>query len=201
MRNGIWYKAHSDFVNSVDRYLEESLHDYTFKFPVYNHDREEEYNTHVSKTEPNFCLMDKNNIKIGGSYDKLEHCDLIRNGSEFIHVKLYRSSSTLSHLFSQGFVAAEAFVKDNWYRGQLNPKLPKSIQLTDPQIKPDARKYTIVYAIATQKVIPNELPFFSKITLKNALKTLLALDYKVSLAKIDVDPILLKTKKYKSKTR
>ncbi|WP_151811575.1 TIGR04141 family sporadically distributed protein [Acinetobacter bereziniae] len=201
LRNGIWYKAHSDFVNSVDRYLEESLHDYTFKFPVYNHDREEEYNTHVSKTETNFCLMDKNNIKIGGSYDKLEHCDLIRNGSEFIHVKLYRSSSTLSHLFSQGFVAAEAFVKDNWYRGQLNPKLPKSIQLTDPQIKPDARKYTIVYAIATQKVIPNELPFFSKITLKNALKTLLALDYKVSLAKIDIDPILLKTKKYKSKTR
>jgi hypothetical protein len=30
-------------------------------------------------------------------------------------------------LFSQGLVAAEAFIKDAWYREQLNPKLPTSI--------------------------------------------------------------------------
>ncbi|WP_228255482.1 TIGR04141 family sporadically distributed protein [Acinetobacter wuhouensis] len=166
---------------------------------MYKQEREEDYNEFVVDADPNFCLMDKKNIRIGGAYDKLEHCDLIRNGNEFIHVKFYRSSSTLSHLFSQGFVAAEAFVKDQWYRNQLNPKLPLSMQLADPNMRPDPSNYRIVYAIATEKDIPKELPFFSKITLKNTLKTLRALNYKISLTAIKVDPILLKTKKCKPK--
>ena len=198
LRNGEWFKINCDFVTEVDNYLKD-LEIHPFKFPLYSHDREDDYNEHVFNTETNFCLMDKKNIKIGGSYDKLEHCDLIRNGNEFIHVKLYRSSSTLSHLFSQGFVAAEAFIKDSLYREQLNPKLPVSIRLTNPKDRPNPSKYQIVYAIATSKNIPDELPFFSKVTLKNSLKTLRALDYGISLAKIDVCPMLLKKKKCKPK--
>lgn len=198
LRNGVWYKVNNDFVSVVDEYLKE-LEPHPFKFPTYTQDREEDYNEHVYKTESNFCLMDKKNTKIGGPYDKLEHCDLIRNGNEFIHVKLYRSSSTLSHLFSQGFVAAEAFIKDSWYREQLNPKLPASIKLANSKVRPNPSDYKIVYAIATEKNIPNELPFFSKVTLKNALKTLRALGYGISLVKIDVDPNLLKKKKCKPK--
>lgn len=198
LRNGVWYKVNCDFVSSVDDYLRDiDIHE--FQFPIYAHDDEGDYNVHVSATQNNFCLMDKKNIRIGGIYDKLEHCDLIRNGNEFIHVKLYRSSSTLSHLFSQGFVAAEAFIKDSDYREKLNPKLPDSIKLSDPKLRPDPNKYTIVYAIATKKDIPNELPFFSKVTLKNSLKTLKALNYNIALAKIDVDPDWLKIKKCKSK--
>ncbi|WP_410551731.1 TIGR04141 family sporadically distributed protein, partial [Arthrobacter sp. SIMBA_036] len=82
------------------------------------------------------------------------------------HVKVYKSSSTLSHLFSQGFVAAEAFIKDGWYRERLNPKLPDSIKLADAKARPDPQNYSVVYAIATKKKIPEELPFFSKVTLK-----------------------------------
>ena len=196
LRNGIWYKVNQTFVDSVDDYLNKLDH-HPYQFPLYNHDREEDYNQYVVDKDSSFCLMDKKNIKIGGPYDKLEHCDLIRNGNEFIHVKLYRSSSTLSHLFSQGFVAAEAFIKDQWYREKLNPKLPLSIKLQDPQHRPDPCNYQIVYAIATNKNIPEELPFFSKVTLKNALKTLIALNYQISLAKIDVDPQLLVKKKCK----
>lgn len=198
LRNGVWYKVNSDFVSAVDEYLKE-LEPHPYTFPIYTQDREEDYNEHVFNTESNFCLMDKKNTKIGGPYDKLEHCDLIRNGNEFIHVKLYRSSSTLSHLFSQGFVAAEAFVKDSWYREQLNPKLPASIKLVNAKARPNPSQYKVVYAIATEKNIPDELPFFSKVTLKNALKTLRALGYGISLVKIDVDPLLLKKKKCKPK--
>lgn len=200
LRNGLWYKINNDFVQMVDDYLSD-LGSYHFKFPAYSYDREEDYNESVAKTHPVFCLMDKKNIKIGGSYDKLEHCDLIHGGTDFVHVKYYRSSSTLSHLFSQGLVAAEAFIKDEKYRIELNPKLPASIQLTNPQTRPDPKKYRIVYAIATVKTIPKELPFFSKVTLKNAFKTLRALDYKVELARIEVEPALLVTKKYKPKTK
>lgn len=200
LRNGIWYKVDSDFVSAVDDYLSD-IDIHPFSFPVYSHDDEADYNDHVFKTESGFCLMDKKNIQIGGAYDKLEHCDLIKDGSEFIHVKLYRSSSTLSHLFAQGFVAAEAFIKDSEYREKLNPKLPPSIKLIDPKLRPDPSKYKLVYAIATKKDIPVELPFFSKVTLKNALKTLRALNYNVSLAKIEIDPTWLKTKRCKPKEK
>lgn len=198
LRNGVWYKINRDFVSTVDDYLND-LEIHGFKFPVYCHDDEGDYNEFVHTTESNFCLMDKKNIQIGGAYDKLEHCDLILNGNEFIHVKLYRSSSTLSHLFSQGFVAAEAFIKDSDYREKLNPKLPSSIQLANPELRPNPNDYKIVYAIATKKNIPLELPFFSKVTLKNSLKTLRALNYNIALARIDVDTTWLKTKKCKPK--
>lgn len=200
LRNGTWYKVNNDFVAAVDDYLMH-LDIHPFNFPLYTQDREEDYNEYVFNTQDDFCLMDKKNIKIGGPYDKLEHCDLIRNGNEFVHVKFYRSSSTLSHLFSQGFVAAEAFIKDIDYREQLNPKLPDSIKLEDPKARPNPSMYNIVYAIATEKNIPEDLPFFSKVTLKNSLKTLRALDYRVSLAKIEVCPELLKKKKCKPKIK
>lgn len=200
LRNGIWYKVNSDFVSSVDSYLSD-IEIHPFQFPIYAHDDEADYNKFVKSSHQEFCLMDKKNIQIGGVYDKLEHCDLIKDGKEFIHVKLYRSSSTLSHLFSQGFVAAEAFIKDQEYREKLNPKLPTSIQLEAPHLRPSPSNYKIVYAIATKKSLPAELPFFSKVTLKNSLKTLRALDFKTALAKIDVDPEWLKTKKCKPKSK
>lgn len=198
LRNGIWYKISDAFVQTIDNGLT-ALKKYGFTFPLYKQDREEEYNETLAAAYPSFSLMDKKNIKIGGVYDKLEHCDLIGNGTDFIHVKFYRSSGTLSHLFAQGFVAAEAFIKDVKYRTELNPKLPKSIQLSDPEPRPNPSHYKVVYAIATKKKVPEELPFFSKVTLKNALATLQALGYEVGIAQIDVDPALLVKKKIKPK--
>ncbi|RDE22888.1 sporadically distributed protein, TIGR04141 family [Motiliproteus coralliicola] len=196
LRNGQWYIVNTDFVDSVDKYLE-GFDSYDFKLPTYAHDREEEYNEFVTKEHDNIELMDKKFVKIGGPYDKLEFCDLIKDSSEFIHVKYYRSSSTLSHLFSQGFVASEAFISDSGFRKRLNEKLPNSTKLDCTDSRPDPSSYRIVYAIATNKKVPKELPFFSKVTLKNALKTLKTLNYSVSVSAIDVDPVLEIKKKGK----
>ena len=196
LRNGQWFIVNTDFVESVDKYLE-GFDSYDFKFPTYAHDREDDYNEFVTNTYDNIELMDKKFVKIGGPYDKLEFCDLIKDSSEFIHVKYYRSSSTLSHLFSQGFVASEAFIGDSGFRERLNQKLPDSTKLACTDSRPDPSSYRVVYAIATNKSVPKELPFFSKVTLKNALKTLKKLNYRVSIAAIDVDPILALKKKGK----
>jgi uncharacterized protein (TIGR04141 family) len=196
LRNGQWYIVNTDFVNRIDKYLE-GFDVCDFEFPIYSHDREEDYNQFVSDTYNNIELMDKKFVKIGGPYDKLEFCDLIRDSSEFIHVKYYRSSATLSHLFSQGFVASEAFIGDVDFRKRLNEKLPKSSKLSCVDARPDPSSYKIVYAIATNKKIPKELPFFSKVTLKNALKTLKTLNYSVSISAIKVDPALELKKKGK----
>ncbi|RUO59205.1 TIGR04141 family sporadically distributed protein [Pseudidiomarina marina] len=196
LRNGQWYIVNSNFVEYIDKYLE-GFDPYDFEFPVYSHDREEDYNDFIADTHDNIELMDKKFVKVGGPYDKLEFCDLIRDSYELIHVKYYRSSSTLSHLFSQGYVASEAFIGDSAFRKRLNEKLPDSTKLKCTDSRPDPSSYRIVYAIATNKSVPKELPFFSKVTLKNALKTLKTLNYKVSVTSIKVDPLLEVKKKGK----
>lgn len=196
LRNGLWYRVNTDFEEEINKYLE-GLETYEFEFPLYSHDREEEYNEYVNDSHENIELMDKEFVEIGGPYDKLEFCDLIKDSSDFIHVKYYRSSSTLSHLFSQGFVASEAFIGDSGFRKRLNEKLPESSKLKDTESRPNPSDYRIVYAIATNRQLPKELPFFSKVTLKNALKTLRTLNFNVSIAAIHVDPALEVKKKYK----
>lgn len=200
LRNGTWYKVRKSFVDDVDQYLKSSLPPCALVFPTYAKKNEGEYNQHVASADPSYHLMDKNNVPIGGPYDKVEFCDLIKDGTALIHVKYYRSSATLSHLFAQGHVASEAFIKDVDFRIRLNPKLPKGHELADPNARPDPSKYKVIYAVATDKNIPKELPFFSKVTLKNAVKTLRALNYGVELAAIPIDPMLPKTSLCKPKT-
>jgi len=198
LRNGLWFRVERKFADEVDKSLTD-LQQYAYKLPIYQHEREDDYNQQVAKSDASFHLMDKKTSQIGGPYDKLEFCDLIREKNDLIHVKYYRSSGTLSHLFAQGYVAAEAFVKDLQYRTKVNSQLPKSAQLTDVRARPNPNDYLIVYAIATTKQLPNDLPFFSKITLKNAVKTLKALNFRVEISAIEIDPKILVTKKFKSK--
>ncbi|WP_267095067.1 TIGR04141 family sporadically distributed protein [Xanthomonas sacchari] len=199
LRNGSWLKIESSFINQIDRQLA-NIEVETCSLPPYSFANEGEYNKNVCVLNTNLHLMDKDNIRTGGPYDKIEFCDLIEGQSKFIHVKYYRSSATLSHLFAQGAVAAETFLKDEEFRKKLNSKLPTNLALSDTRLRPDAGKYKITYAIATNKSIPSELPFFSKISLKNAASQLGALGYKVSLTAIPVDPALLITKKFKPKS-
>lgn len=199
LRNGLWFQAEPDFVALIDTYIKD-IEKYSLQLPPYAVDREDLYNEALANSDAAFSLMDKKNTKLGGRYDKIEFCDLVRNGTDLIHVKYYRSSGTLSHLFAQGFVAAEAFVKDEEFRFKLNEKLPASIKLKDPKVRPEAGGYTVVYAIATTKTLPTDLPFFSKVTLRNAMKTLRALGYNVQLAAIDVDPSVVAKKKCKPKS-
>jgi uncharacterized protein (TIGR04141 family) len=189
LRNGIWYKVNQDFVRRIDSYLSE-LTNYKHTLPIYNHDREDDYNDHVVANDSNYVLFDKKTIGLGGKQDKIEFCDIVRNFRDLIHVKYYRSSSTLSHLFSQGCVAAEAFVSDKEFRDRLNKKLPVEMKLVDTGCRPESKQFRVVYAIAINRDIPIKLPFFSKVTLKNAFKTLRALDFEVNLARIEVDPVL-----------
>lgn len=200
LRNATWYRVRDSFVKRVDAILA-GLRTSSIQFPVYSYAREDDYNAAVAASDSTFELMDKRNTGIGGPHDKIEFCDLIKDSDSFIHVKYYRSSATLSHLFAQANVAAETFVRDEEFRVRLNPKLPKGVRLKDPKQRPTPSQYKIVYAIATSKRLPTDLPFFSKVTLKNAATTLAALDFRVELAQIPVDPALLKTAKYKPKSK
>lgn len=196
LRNGLWYGVSRKFVDEIGTYFKR-LDAEPVKMPVYQHANEGLYNESVAKENAGFELLDKKNISFGNGYDKIEFCDLVRDGRDLIHVKFYRSSATLSHLFAQGSVSTETFMRHEDFRVKLNEKLPAGMKLDDPLQRPKAENYRIVYAIATTKDLPNDLPFFSKITLKNAIVGLNGLGFRVALARIDIDPVFLKTANYK----
>ncbi|PTB16780.1 sporadically distributed protein, TIGR04141 family [Trinickia symbiotica] len=192
LRNGDWHAIKESFIQRVDGQLSKLEID-TIKMPVYKHGSETEYNACVAADSVGYELLDRKTVQFGGVYDKIEFCDLVRNGRDLIHVKVYKNSATLSHLFAQGSVGAETFVADEVFRTKLNEQLPKGIKLKDPAARPNPADYRVVYAIVTAKDIPKTLPFFSKVTLKNAIASLGALGFSVAIAKIEIDREFLNT--------
>lgn len=131
LRKGYWYEVNRNFIDAVDEYLRTIDLD-TSPLPKYKHLDESCYNNEAAENAPNIEALDRKLVRLGGAFDKIEFCDLVRDGRDLIHVTYYRNSVTLSHLFSQGSVSAEAFVKHEKFRAALNEKLPPGIKLHDP---------------------------------------------------------------------
>jgi uncharacterized protein (TIGR04141 family) len=197
LNTGKWYKIATSFVAQTN--------DYVLKIPKYEHNlppyadaTEEAYNARVATIAPNdYHLMDQKFIYIGGGHSKIEFCDLIRAGGDIIHVKRYGGSGVLSHLFSQAVVSGQMFVSDLDFRKSANPYFPTFFQLNDVESRPNPDSYKIVFAIVSKDNSSKlTLPFFSRLSLRNAAHTLRGYGYKVALAKIPVEEVFSRTARF-----
>lgn len=86
------------------------------------------------------------------------------------------ASSTLSHLFAQGRVAAEAFFSDELLRerARAHVKNRKDLAGLIPTDRPIGTDYSIVYAIITEDAgrFPSNLPFFSRLNMVQSVREL-----------------------------
>ena len=186
LSNGKWYEIENNFSKKInDEFLQLKNMSSPFKLPDCNEKNEYQYNKSVETKYPSICCMDQKNISYGGGYSKIEFCDLFTNDKKIIHVKQYSGSSVLSHLFAQGMVSGELFIYDNDFRLEVNKKLPSSHKFIDTTIKPNSGEYEILYAIIYPKNKDFEIPFFSKVNLRNAKRRLETFGYNVSLIKIN----------------
>lgn len=185
LRNGVWYKVAENFIDRINDFLSR-IPVYSQVLPEFDHDNEEDYNTCVASQIADTHLLDRDTVSFGSRYSKIEICDLIKSGEDLIHVKKYVSSQTLSHLFYQGLVSAETLKKSSEFRSLFNDKLPVGMKLPNPSSELIQDQYQVVYAIYSDKTLPQDLPFFSKITLKNAFMNLRAMGFRVALADISI---------------
>ena len=188
---GEWYLVDRDFVSEVNTAVQKILgRPSTVTLPAYSDASEEEYNKRVcSSDKARFALMDRKAIPYSGQHSKIEFCDIFTRDKAMIHVKRYAGSSVLSHLFAQGVVAAEAFAQDPVFRNKVNAALPQAFRLNDPDEQLDPREYEVVFGIVSRS--PEEevrLPFFSRVTLRNAHRRLSGIRFKASVLKIPVAP-------------
>jgi uncharacterized protein (TIGR04141 family) len=157
----------------------------SLQMPDYLHDGEEAYNRSVADAAPNaFFLMDQKFVRYPTARDQVEFCDLYSHSKLIIHVKRYRGSATLSHLFSQGVVSGELFCAIPEFRDGVNGHLHEPFRLANTDRRPNADEFEVVFAIISRSRGPLTLPFFSRVNLRNATQRLRAFGYRVSVTKI-----------------
>ena len=157
-----------------------------YKLPPYRYRSERAYNREVARQDPAIGLMDGKNIRYGGGRSQVEFCDLFIKKRVLLHVKRYGASSVLSHLFSQGVVSATLFLQDQEFRRRVRKKIGVSYRDWVPKERPRPNKYEVAFAIASRSPGELVLPFFSKVSLRNAARTLMGFGYRVTLTKIEV---------------
>jgi uncharacterized protein (TIGR04141 family) len=183
LNNGKWYEIADGFCAEVERDFI-GLTRSALVFPDCNFNTEAEYNEHASSELDGACCMDRQLISYGGGHSSIEFCDIYTSGKKLIHVKKYGGSNILSHLFSQGVVSGELFVSEPAFRAKLNEKLPDSHKLADVQARPVAPEYEVIYAVISHSENELDMPFFSKVSLRNARRRLSGYGYGVSIKKI-----------------
>ena len=186
---GKWYRVSTDFADEINRDLDVLLPNSAPTLPVWGDEHEDAYNARVaSESEGHLVLMDRVMISHSGMASPIEFCDLFSDELRLIHVKRYGQSSILSHLFMQGLVSANSLLSDAQFRLAVNKHLPPSHELADPNSRPLPSAYEIVFAIGSSDVGSLKLPFFSRVTLRNVVRSLTqSFGYRVSLSKIRVD--------------
>lgn len=187
LNRGKWYRIERDFVMQVNESYSR-IPRYQNIFPEYNDASETAYNERIAKIEPSkYALMDRKTIPYGGTYNKVEFCDLFVNRQDIIHIKRYGASSVLSHLFSQGLVSGELFFTDAEFRQKVNEHLPEGHRLTEVKKRPNTDEFQIVFAVISDAPGDLVIPFFSRLNCRHAARRLEGYGYRISICKIDVD--------------
>jgi uncharacterized protein (TIGR04141 family) len=190
LTGGRWFEVATSFVDSVDQYVR-GLPRSDLPIPSAQvGERERDYNERAAQGNPQLMLMDGKLVRCGGGQGPIEVCDLFSSGRQFVHVKRKLRSATLSHLFAQGAVSAEAFLRDSEFREDTRQIVASSrpdLAHLIPEGRPNAPEFEIVYAIITaaSNDWPLPLPFFSRLHLMQASQRLQLLGYRVSTLPVD----------------
>jgi uncharacterized protein (TIGR04141 family) len=178
-----WYNVNNSFLNKVNKSIEGIEIKSSDYLPSWDSSiNEGDYN--LLAVNNNRACLDKKFCQIDGR-GKIEICDILEFPSTFIHVKKFYSSQTMGHLFNQGVISALVLREDkamilSWMKDKILDFDMKNIE-SDKDIE-------IVFAIGintNDKPLIQFLPFFSKVALFNAKKTIEnTCGYKISLCKI-----------------
>ncbi len=190
LNNGKWFQIDRDYVVRITQDYDRipisalSCIDYdAHDKEVYNEDI---YNEELSQSIPSCALVHKiGEIPFGGGTgNRIEVCDIMTPAKQLLHIKKGESSSHLSHLFNQATVSAEMLL-DPSFRAQCIQKLTEH-ELPcyfDDEFK--TGDYTIVIGIINKNTNERpKIPFFSRVSIRYAARTLSNMGYPVEIKNI-----------------
>jgi uncharacterized protein (TIGR04141 family) len=180
---GDWYSIDLSFAEEVERFAAD-LPELDVALPEAKKGATEAVYNAAAATAVDALNMDRQLIKLSNR-DPVELCDLLTRSKQFIHVKRRGGSSTLSHLFLQGLVSAELLFRDQLFRDAARAQvddLDSSFTPSLPDSRPEPGECEVAFVVLTRssRDTPLTLPFFSLVSLKNAVEQLSDRGFKVS---------------------
>lgn len=140
------------------------------------------------------CLDQARANPAGVKGANLEPCDFLSTSRQLIHLKDGHSSSPLSHLWNQGLISTESFVRDGGFRTAFRKAVTAREKqygksgflalIPDGRTKPVPTNFTIVFGVMRHPKTRSKslaLPFFSKIALRAVAERLDLMGFKVEL--------------------
>ena len=198
INEGEWYRIEQQFKESIEIEYKSIVEDWPkqpgpfrkiFSESSSHFEPESEYNSRFA-AENGYLLLDRVMIRVPGiERSEFESCDVLDiEGKRFIHVKKSaRRSSVLSHFFKQGTNSARNFstFEDTWSQlGQIIMDLGgQAAAESFNRVRDDARQWKVEFVIADTPRANGEfnIPFFSKVSLRDEVRALRAMKYDVSL--------------------
>jgi len=151
----------------------------------------------ISELDANKHLLNLDQVKLsptGAPGASLEPCDFLSKSKQFIHLKDGHGSAPISHLWNQGVVSAESFVRDEKFRADLRKATRKRQRqfkktgfdklLPDGRSNPVPSDYTVVYGIMRDRYRKTgviSIPFFSKVSLRGVAERIQLMGYTVEV--------------------
>ncbi|HHF7348601.1 TPA: DUF6119 family protein [Legionella feeleii] len=174
LSEGTWYRVDTEFYNSVNKFFKAHVKPNS-RLPTMPSQRiiESEYNYMACNSDTDLHLFDLGHAasrhrSIGK--DRNEICDIFDSSAKsFFHVKLGKASVDISHLLRQGIFSGRALKADteqfNLFKGYLAECgcIPEVIPSTY-----NPSDYKIVFAIILDQSQTEDIPFFSKVSFKDA---------------------------------
>lgn len=203
LEEGNFYQIETEFMDILDTFVDH-IDEAKVCLPnasvdaMGNLEREDSYNNRAAGKSTNHLLLDKKLIRVASTASPIEVCDVLTSRAQFIHIKRNLGSSTLSHLFSQGYISADAYLTNSEFRNQVRSKIEEaaperaharrfleSLKLDSPS----SRHIEVVYAVIAKwdgRKLSSALPFFSKINLRRTVRDLRRSGFRVSFRQIDI---------------
>lgn len=188
---GQWFRVAPAFATDVDAFIG-SLGPSGLTLPAASSDQTEPVYNAAAGRVPGLTSLDANTIKLPRR-SAVEACDLFADSGHMVHVKRRKGGSgPLSHMIAQAAVSAELLLTDIDFRDQLRAKLEAEqpglgAVITEP---PHAADLQVVLALMTNAAAAgspaNQLPFFTKVFLRQNVRRLQAMGFTVAVDEIPV---------------
>ena len=204
---GEWYRIEQGFKNSIEASFLDVVADWPAPPPplkkIYDRNGngryqiEAEYNAEFAAAN-GFVLLDTQQVQIPDiERSGFEPCDILDiQGKRFIHVKKSsRRSSILSHFFKQGANSARQFSIFEAAWGSLRTLVLQvagedAATALDAAREDHGRPWTVEFLIADTPRQNGQfnIPFFSKVSLRDELRALHAMKYHAAIRFIGLQP-------------
>lgn len=191
LSGGQWYEINRNYLDEIIEYITPLACTTLSLPPAESGWIESKYNTFVAENRPEIINLDDVKFPVAEHPNKIEFCDLLTLDKQLVYVKRKTRSSTLSHLFAQGYVSAGLLRDYEKFRLKVRTHIEglstQHAALIAPNNQVTPQGFEIIFAIIAKprKSWPYWLPFFSRLHLREKTKSIKRLGYKVSVLLVE----------------